>query len=472
MFQAKNDRDVLEVDMSAYSVPKIIDALNSDKNIIIFYGWRSGGKSTSIFNIALMKCLLSPHFRAVHCRAKYNEVQGSTFKTICDQIKELGLDDYFYTTNDNFKIINKSNTNNYFQGGATDLPDKIRSVPNLNWIILEEAHELTQDGFASLIGTLRARKGQDDIKLLLVFNNDKVSTRSFIHNTFFDPQSPMYKEAERVLIKYTDNQFIDQENATKINMMAALNNEQRFNELLNGKFITEKPNDPWLYGYYQKSNKWDTQRMGEMPVYETPIGLSFDWNVNKFCGIAYQNVIDNDFKKRFHVLKSFVVYSDDPMLKIDGNSIFVLMAKKILQSFPNHFFTMTGDRTGANKNIGFTMVGNNCIKEMARHLMIGFGAMKFNSYNPKYPAVNESHQNSYILCNSIWLMHPNFYINDIDCDLLWDDIERAEVNPDGKKPQELKKTAELDMNMFDALRHAIDAEFGTGGTNYSRTGLM
>ena len=79
------------IDISPYVVPKVAEAVLSDAQITLIYGWRDGGKSTSSFNVLLWQCLLSPHFRWGHGRAKYNEIQGSTFQTLKDCAKEMGL---------------------------------------------------------------------------------------------------------------------------------------------------------------------------------------------------------------------------------------------------------------------------------------------------------------------------------------------------------------------------------------------
>ena len=102
------------VDITPYTVPKVAKAELSDMKISFIYGWRDGGKSTTAFNVLLWKCLLDKHFRFAHCRAKYNEIAGSTFQTLKDCIKSMQLDNYFIIRNDRFQIINKHNQNNYF----------------------------------------------------------------------------------------------------------------------------------------------------------------------------------------------------------------------------------------------------------------------------------------------------------------------------------------------------------------------
>ena len=229
------------IDITPYVVPNVANTILSDTKISFIYGWRDGGKSTTAFNVLLWKCLLDRHFRFAHCRAKYNEIAGSTFQTLKDCIKLMKLENYFIIRNDRFQIINKQNPDNYFFGASADQPDKIRSTANLNGFIVDEAHDLTEKDFASLIGTLRENKRlQTPTKSIFMFNNDKVSENSFIAKNFFDKNAAMYDKVDRCLVTYLDNPFIDKEKTKERLLQVCLGDVNKFNYLMSGEFMKEQ----------------------------------------------------------------------------------------------------------------------------------------------------------------------------------------------------------------------------------------
>ena len=239
-----------ELDLTSLVVPKVGKAVLSESKITFIYGWRDGGKSTSAFRVLIWRCLLDKHFRFAHCRANYNELARSTFQTIKDCIKDMGLSSYFHITKDGFQIINKANPNNFFFGASADQPDKVRSTANLSGFIVDEAHDITEHHFASLIGTMRENKElATPTKAIFIFNNDKVSTSSFMYKSFFLPESPMYNEVERVMVNHLDNQFIDKAETEKKLLMVALMDKERYNRLVNGDFIQEENKNPFFYAF-------------------------------------------------------------------------------------------------------------------------------------------------------------------------------------------------------------------------------
>lgn len=274
------------VNITKWTVPKVAQAVLSKSTITLIYGWRDGGKSTTVFKVLILKCLLDKHFRWAHCRSKYNEIAGSTFQTIQDQIKIMGLESYFIITKDRFRIINKQNPNNYFFGASTDAPDKIRSTPNLNGVLLEEAHDCTAKDFESLLGTTRNELGQTNApKFIFVFNNDKVKTTSYIYKTFFDVNSWMYNEVERVHVSYKDNPFIDKEKTEKKLRLITLGNDAKYEALIRGEFLSEESSY-----YYSAFNDKKLFKKGLQINDRFELLLSFDFNYDPCTCVVMQNI--------------------------------------------------------------------------------------------------------------------------------------------------------------------------------------
>lgn len=284
---------VNEIDITPYTVPTVANAVLSDKKISFIYGWRDGGKSTTAFNVLLWKCLLDKHFRFAHCRAKYNEIAGSTFQTLKDCIKLMHLSDYFIIRNDRFQIISKHNPNNYFFGASADQPDKIRSTANLNGFIVDEAHDLTESDFSSLIGTLRENKSLGvPTKSIFIFNNDKVKEKSFIAKNFFDKESPMYDIVDRTLVTYLDNPFVDKEKTKEKLLQVCLGNEVKFNYLMSGAFMQELNDNPFFYAYTKKHYRPEI-----IPFESQFLDISFDFNKDPCTAvIGFSDPINYTFR--------------------------------------------------------------------------------------------------------------------------------------------------------------------------------
>ncbi len=263
------------------SVPKVIDAILSPYPITLLYGWRDGGKSNSAVKTLLLKCLFDDHFRWIHARKHYNELAFSTYKNLCDNIEDLGLQDYFTIKKDHFQIVNKLRPSNYFIGAGVDNPDKMRSTQNLSGILFEEFHDCEQVDFESILGTVRQKIGYKT-KFLGLFNNDKVSRDSFIDKTFLQPDSPIKGQFDIHHISFRDNQFIDQEATEAKLKLICLNDMVRFSALEAGELVDE---DVSKY-YPQFSSKFIVENI-ELNE-NVPLLLSFDFNYSPCTVILIQ----------------------------------------------------------------------------------------------------------------------------------------------------------------------------------------
>jgi Phage terminase large subunit len=418
------------VDITPYVIPNIAEAVLSDYKISLVYGWRDGGKSTTVFNVAIWKCLLEPHYRCAHCRAKYNEIAGSTFQTLCDQIKKMKLDDYFIITKDRFKITNKHNPNNFFFGASGDQPDKIRSTANLSHIILDEMHSATIKDFESLVGTLREQEGVTT-KFIGIFNNDKVSEKSWIYEKFFDINSPIYNQVERVLCSYENNPYVNQIETKKKLMLIAMNDERRFNSLVAGEFVQEQNDNPFFFAY--EENKF----IGEcffMPNFE--LILSFDFNINPATCTAWQYSV-GDF---IHCIKAY----REPNCTLED------LCKKILVDFPNALFRVTGDPSGRARFAGAKSPNENLYTIIKTQL--GISSMQIDQ--PEINYANEGYwRETRIMCNLVLQNHPNFIMNEATTKDLRYELEIAKPEEGKDKLYKTAGPTEYGMNLVDTFMY-------------------
>lgn len=276
------------------SVPAVLKALETDKKIIILYGWRDGGKSTSLANIIITKLIFDPHFRGVHVRKHYNEIQSSTYQNLLDRVASLKVQNLVSVTKDHFRFTHRLRPGNFLFGAGADNPDKLRSTQDLNVVWFEEFHDATQRDFESIMGTIRERPGIET-KFIATLNNDKVPVDGFLHNTFFKESSPIWNDIELIHVSWRDNPFIDQEKTEQKLRLITLNNEDRFRILDAGGFIPESQGE-----YYREFRDYNIADGIELDR-SFPLLISFDFNYDPCSLVICQNVLRKG--GAFHVVK-------------------------------------------------------------------------------------------------------------------------------------------------------------------------
>lgn len=425
-----------ELDLTSLVVPKVGKAVLSESKITFIYGWRDGGKSTSAFRVLIWRCLLDKHFRFAHCRANYNELARSTFQTIKDCIKDMGLSSYFHITKDGFQIINKANPNNFFFGASADQPDKIRSTANLSGFIVDEAHDITEHHFASLIGTMRENKElATPTKAIFIFNNDKVSTSSFMYKSFFLPESPMYNEVERVMVNHLDNQFIDKAETEKKLLMVALMDKERYNRLVNGDFIQEENKNPFFYAFDKEKHvaKSEIQWNPQMPLY-----LSFDFNIDPMTCVVSQ-LVSGQFVA---IVKAYKV----------NNCTLKELLQRIKVDFPNAVYRVTADPAGGARSAGYDAVSTTMHSIIRRELNIGMNQMD-------KPMLNFSRKDAWtelrIFMNTVLQNHPNFIICPVNAKELIHDLELATTIEGEDKLYKTSGNTQYGMHLVDGFMYLL-----------------
>jgi PBSX family phage terminase large subunit len=305
-------------------VPKIAEGFCSDRPITLFYGWRDGGKSTSLAKLIIPRMVYGTHFRGIHVRKHYNELALSTYKNLEDRVKELGLEHRVDLVQNHFKLTSKLNPNNYIFGAGADNPDKVRSSQDINFVWFEEFHDANESDFDSIYGTLRA-KADKPIKFVATFNNDKVSTNSFIYKSFFDKSSPLYDKVERVHISHLDNPYIDQV-ATKDKLMTICRgDEDKYNKLVGGEFVNEETG-----GYYFGLETIPVKMIPYNPNEE--LLISFDLNYDPVSVTFLQK-----YNGKIKIIKTM----QNKGLVAD----MALLVKYYLQEINCDWFKVTGDHT-------------------------------------------------------------------------------------------------------------------------------
>lgn len=165
--------------------------------------------------------------------------------------------------------------------------------------------------------------------------------------------------------------------------------------------------------------------------------LSFDFNCDPMTCVVGQEV-----GEELRIIRNY---------KIPDSDIYQL-CDRILVDYPTALYLVTGDATGANRS-ALTQGNVNYYTVIQNKLNLAQAQMR-------QPAINGSHQDSYILCNSI-LQHKQVVIDPSCTDLIFD-MENGKVEYKENKLQIIKdrKDPTREQDLTDCLRYMLQTFYG------------
>jgi len=142
----------------------------TDKRIIILMGGRGAGRSHVASQFALSKLTSDEYFRCAIMRHIKRDIRNSIFKAIRDRVEEQDLEDKLHIKDNTMEFRHGENSivAHGFRKSSSAHTAKLKSLDNYNVAIIEEAEEISEDDFDQLDDTLRTKKG--DIKIILLLN--------------------------------------------------------------------------------------------------------------------------------------------------------------------------------------------------------------------------------------------------------------------------------------------------------------
>ena len=156
----------------------------------IWYGGAGSGKSDAKATELLLKCLTMPFCRVLFVRKFREQVRDSQFLLFKGLIDRYGLQQFFQVKESEMDIVCKHNGNLLMSGGLDDV-DKLKSVPDITDIWIEEPIDrkgsISSSDFTELDRRLRSPRASNHIH----FTFNPVSRESWIHDYFF--KSDLYK---------------------------------------------------------------------------------------------------------------------------------------------------------------------------------------------------------------------------------------------------------------------------------------
>jgi phage terminase large subunit len=150
---------------------KIYKPLFTEKpRYIICMGGRASGRSYAASQYALLHLTTDKYFRGAIMRFVLGDIRNSIFQEIRDRIEEQELDNEIKITDHLLSFEYGDNKINGigFRKSSGDQKSKLKSLANYNCVIIEEADEVNEEDFQQLDDSLRTKKG--DITVILLLN--------------------------------------------------------------------------------------------------------------------------------------------------------------------------------------------------------------------------------------------------------------------------------------------------------------
>lgn len=147
------------------------------RNYVMVGGYGSGKSYHIALKIHLK--LLQEKRKVLIVRQVYDTMRDSVFDLMVDIISDMGLDSLVTYTSSPMKINYPNGSEIIFKG--MDKPEKLKSIHNVSLIWLEEASEITYEGFKELLGRARHPK----LLVHFIISTNPTSKSNWVYKHFF-----------------------------------------------------------------------------------------------------------------------------------------------------------------------------------------------------------------------------------------------------------------------------------------------
>ena len=269
-------------------------AIESKLNVL--YGSYGSGKSVSIVDILVTKCLELPYFRCYFGRKVFDRVRGSVHKTITDRIKDRNLTNYFsFSEKPNGTMVVKCEKNgNEFIPFGCDNSESMKSIKDPSHIFCEELDQFSFEDFGFLYS--RLRKIDCELQFWGAFNTERVFQTHWIRKNLFDGgfSDKCYKK----LVNYTDNYFINQEEYLDQLKIIAGGDALKLNAIAKGAWGAMRTGSEYWKNFSEHKH---VKQISQKP--DDSVHVSLDSNVHPYVTQSVWTVSTTEKKiKQIHEL--------------------------------------------------------------------------------------------------------------------------------------------------------------------------
>lgn len=422
---------------------------NPEVDIEILVGGRDGGRSTFVAQNLLKDCMHEKYFRYLLIRKTANTIKDSQWETLKDIAESWKVDSLFIFNKTPLEI-RCENANKFICRGL-DEAARLKSVRNPSGAWVEEANQISQEDFITIITSLRSNSKRK-IKLYLTFNPEAdnpdytefwlykeffaghENESSFTATKTFEVGTETFSLSYRVTHStYHDNRYVSPQRKALHESLQKTNYYwyQVFTLGLWGNKLNESP---WLFAYSR--DKHVRKGIYATLTRDLPLWTCWDFNRNPMCAGIVQH--DKE-KKELRILKAFKV----PNTGCDEICDFIKV------EFPGFLYLVAGDYSGHNEQ--------SVLKEHVTHyntikykLSLSDGQLKVQK-NPRL-------EKNRTLVNLVF-QHYTVLIDEDQAKPLIFDCENVQALADGSILKEDRKDPKQQADSLDWLRYVINVEF-------------
>lgn len=179
---------------------------NYDSRFSVFYGGAGSGKSHFVFQKMIFKYLKYPNRKCLVVRKVSNTLRDSCFALVKSILSDWQLYDQCKVNKTDLTIELPNGSHFIFKG--MDDPEKIKSIANIDDIVVEECTEIDEFDFDQLSLRLRSRNPYNQVHCM--FN--PVSKENWVYKRWFKEGATYNKDNTVILhTTYKDNKFLPKE---------------------------------------------------------------------------------------------------------------------------------------------------------------------------------------------------------------------------------------------------------------------
>ena len=262
---------------------------NCEDRYMLLYGSRSSGKSQFIATKIIVNMMTHSYYSLIAVRLTYESIQESSYKTLCETIKDMGLETEFTITKSPMKIVYKQNGNQVIFRGLDDT-SKLKSILNPSAIWYEEDIIPTLDEYLTISLSLRGSKSKY-LQEIFTFNPviDDYENHWF-YKRFFEGQEDasfrtcieqeidgqVYKQWATVHHStWRDNAFLSPQD--RLVFKSLENDPVAYQQQSLGRFCNRIVKDQFYKGFKMDKNARDSGYNRNFPLH-----CSFDFNVTPY----------------------------------------------------------------------------------------------------------------------------------------------------------------------------------------------
>ncbi len=316
---------------------------DDDVDIELLHGGRDSGKSHFIAQKSIDDCVSLDYYRCILVKETHEAIRDSQASMLEEIVSDWEMDELFRFTKSPLEI--RCLNSNRFLARGTDKPGKLRSITNPSHVWIEEANQLTEEAFITILTSMRNKYGK--VKLWLSFNPEatcpdyedfwlyKLFFKGHIEKSFTAELKIDVPGDDPVVLKYRSTHTTYHNNpyvsAQRKAFHEALKNMNYYwyRVFTLGEWGNQENDSPWLFAWDKTKHKapYELQATRKEILY-----LSWDFNRNPHVC----TVIQWPEQKKVQIIDVIKVTN----VGTEG------ICEIVMQKYPNYLYMITGDYSG------------------------------------------------------------------------------------------------------------------------------